>query len=216
MAERLLSPDLLPPRTPTIEVRLRFYDVAFRGTARPDVRAPGAGRFREAVIALPAVANGVDGQVSAFMWSDNIVYQMWAREAFGWPVHLGTIGMSELADLSRTGDHAIEASLVAPDGEARLQVNGLRVADPAEARSDVAWLTPRRVMQRAGLDADERQVLVVRPTPVKRGVHYLGAGDVFLTFPADHVLHDASQVHHASIDADLDFEIVVGDRVDVA
>lgn len=211
---RIVSPDLLPAESVDVEARLRFYTVTFQGVGRPGVDAPGSGQFREAVIAFPAQANGLLGQVSTFMWTDSDPYLLWGREVFGWPLERGDLDMDPIAEFSEAGQRPF-ASVRTTAGEAAMTVSSLRRSSE-RSRPEAPWLTPRRVLQRGGLDGETREVFIVRSTVRTAGRRYSGAGTVRFAFDSGHVLHDAPTESFAAIEADEDFEIVVGDRVELA
>src|SRR5579859_4015169 len=75
LVEGAMSPDLLPPPTPTVRGRLRFYDLEFTA-AEPDPSRPTSathGRIREGAVAFAARVDDaeLEGEVSLFLWTDS-------------------------------------------------------------------------------------------------------------------------------------------------
>jgi hypothetical protein len=211
-----MSPDLLPAPTATARIRLRFYDLVFTvlNPGPSALLAPRQGRFREAVVAFPARAGGIAGEASLYMWTDDDTYMAWAREAFGWPVLRGQIALvgpvwEPLLVEGATGSARVEAT----GGVAAIQDVMVRehIAPPAQ-RS--VWLTPRRVLHRAGLSGETREVFLARPTVRQGGRWHRATGQVSLDFKPPHPLHSITV---ADVDLELvdGLELVVGDDVDV-
>lgn len=213
---RSMSPDLLPEEAETARIRLRFYDLAFTSLGAWHERslAPREGRFREAVVGLPALAQGTAGEVSIFMWADAEPYLTWGREVFGWPVLRGQLDLLgpiwELTpDLGVVG----ECLLRCASGSARL--DDIHLTARAGMGSPAGlWLTPRRILHAAGLAGETRDVLIVRPDVRRAGVRFVGTCRVTFAFEAPHPLAELG-----TVDAELDvadgFELVVGGDVSV-
>ena len=210
-----MSPDLLPAEADAVRARLRFYDLSF-SVLRPNEAqplAPTEGRFRETAVACQARFGAAEGEVSLFLWADSDTYVMWAREAFGWPVLRGRI------DLAGTAWTATE--LTASEGQARLTDSWgsasleASVGDRVEGGSPGArWLTPRRVLNRAGLGGEVRELMAVSPTVRAAGARYGGAGRVSFTFDRRHPLAQFPETE-TELEVVDGFEIVVGDEVDL-
>ena len=95
VAERVLSPslhgrELRERRGAGVPSRVRFYDVTYRCPTGGEQGDRQAG-FAEAVVALHATAEGIDGEVSLFMWTDDDRYRAWGREVFGFPLLRGVL-----------------------------------------------------------------------------------------------------------------------------
>jgi hypothetical protein len=185
---QFLSPDLMPRGDAgEVPARVRFYDVRFHDEHEP---RRSVGRFREAVVAFASSAGSTDGEVSLFMWTDDDTYMLWGREIFGWPLERATVILS--GKLWR--DEPLPASGSAGSSTARCATGelGLRIDEvsPAAAASGPTpiWITPRRVLRRAGLDGDTREVLLVRPEIVDRGRRYEARGSAWITFLPGHPL----------------------------
>ena len=213
--EGIMSPDLWPGHTPTVRARLRFYDIAFKAPAG-SAGSPVEGRFREAVVAFRARAGGLEGEVSLFMWTDSDAYMLWGREVFGWPLIRGRIDLGGSLWDSRTpaSGAAGTAMLSAPGGQATLVVDELGHGQ-ASAPGPACWITPRRVLHRAGLDAETREVLLVRPVVREAGVRYAATGRASLDFDRSHPLHGL-RIDAATYEVVDGFHLVVGADVDLA
>lgn len=214
--EQVLSPSLWPAEAPTVRARLRFYNIAFTALA-DTARAPwlaSEGRFREAVIAFQASAGSLNGEVSLFMWTDSDPYLMWGREVFGWPLLRGRIDLAGPLWESQTllGSRGT-ATLSVPDGSIALAIGDV-TNEVKEKRAPPCWLTPRRVLHRAGLDDETRELLIVRPNVQNPGVHYTASGSVVLEFATTHPLHGLA-VGDADYEVVDGIELVVGSDVDV-
>jgi hypothetical protein len=214
--EAAMSPELRPKHAPAVRIRLRFYELRFQALGRNEGQplAPVEGRFRECAVGFPARFRDIDGEASLFLWTDSDTYLMWAREAFGWPVARGRIALS--------GSIWNSAELAGASGGAKLEdewgsaeIAGATVRDRAGERSPSAlWFTPRRVLRRAGLDNDLRELLVVRPTVRATGARYGGVASVLFDFDESHALAGLDEAQ-AEIELVDGFELVVGDDVDV-
>jgi hypothetical protein len=213
--EGAMSPDLLPQRTPTARIRLRFYDLAFEALGANDGQrlAPREGRFREAVIGFPARFGGLAGESSLFMWTDSDTYLMWAREGFGWPALRGEIelegGFWSAAELEGS---TATARLREPWGAASLL--DVEVGARAEVGTPSGvWLTPRRTLRHDG-SGDDRQLLAVRPVVREAGTRYTATGRVDFDFREPHPLA-ALRAAEAEVEAADGFELLVGADVEV-
>jgi len=212
--EASLSPDLLPDHAPSVRVRLRLYDLAYAALSedRPGVTAPRSGRFREAVFGVPARSGDVVGEVSVFMWADGGDYIAWGREVFGWPVLHGSF---ELDGAFWDGDAARATSARMSSAAGSVALADVRL----DAGNDVGspagvWLTPRRRLERAGLDDDSRDVLVVRPDVRRPGQLSSGTCRVVVDLESTHPFGSLSTIDAEVVGA-AGFEIVVGANVDV-
>jgi len=217
IATKLLSPDLLPDdHGPGVMTRLRFYEVhygAFTETGRDE---GGVGNFREAVVAFAVHSGDIAGEVSSFMWTDDMTYLLWGREVFGWPLIQATI--REDGDLLTVGhiESTLSASVEIPQGTLRLEAT----AQEDDGRPGVGfstWLTPRRTVRwanGAGVEV-QRDLLLVYPRVVSAGRHLRCEGEIRLELSESHPLHVLKSPVAHSIDAAVDFELVVGSNVEV-
>jgi hypothetical protein len=211
-----MSPDLLPAQSSTSRARLRFYDIAYKSLAAPSQSSLGQheGRFREAVVAFLAQADGINGEVSLFMWTDSDAYMMWGREVFGFPLIRGAIDLSgPLWEGPTVSGCSGRARLSIPSSSASLDIDEVQHELPASAATPW-WITPRRILRRAGLDDERREVLMVRPMIRRPGVRYAAAGHVSCEFEMGHPLHGL-EARDADCDVVEGFELVVGSDVEV-
>jgi hypothetical protein len=202
-----LSADLLPrDHRAEVRARIRFYDVRFHTDGRPGT---SSGRFREAVVAFASSAGAADGEVSLFMWTDDDTYMLWGREVFGWPLERATVDLQ--GPLWREGALGGEVSGTStarcPQGELGLRIDDGRPV-PAPQGPGAIWITPRRVLHRAGLDGDTREVLLVRPEVIEPGRRYEARGSAWLSFSSGHPLAGIAV-------AAPTFEVVDGIRIRV-
>jgi hypothetical protein len=209
-----LSPDLLPDPAASVRVRLRFYDLTYTALSedRPGVTAPRTGHFREAVFGVPARSGDVVGEVSVCMWADGSDYIAWGREVFGWPVLPGSF---ELDGDFWGGDagRATAASMTSAAGSVAIADARLDLGDEFGSPAGV-WLTPRRRLERAGVDDDSRDVLVVRPDVRRPGQQSSGTCRVVIDLDPTHPFGSLSMIDAEVVGA-AGFEIVVGANVDV-
>ena len=155
------------------------------------------------------------GEISAYLWSDSHVYTMWAREAFGWPVAAATVDLQGTiwapgayhggTGLARMEDAfgSAELSAIQPS------------AEPTGVGSPGApWLTPRRILRRAGRDPEDREVLLVRPQTREAGARYVGTATAGFNFPDPHPL---SGIENSEAEIELidGIVLVVGADVEV-
>ena len=211
----VMSPDLLPERADSVRTRLRFYDLSFSVLRRNEAQplAPTEGRFREAAVGFQACFGTVEGEVSLFLWADSDTYVMWAREAFGWPVLHGRIDLAGTAwTATELAGTEARAQLTDSWGSASLEAS---VGDRVEGGSPgVPWLTPRRVLNPAGIGGEVRELLAVSPTVRTAGVRYGGTGRVNFAFDHRHPLARFPETE-TELEVVDGFEIVVGDKVEL-
>lgn len=208
---QILSPDLLPRNAqPRVRMRVRFYDVLFTAQGAGQ-REGSTGRFREAVVAFSGSVGSVDGEVSLFMWTDDDTYMMWGREVFGWPLERAQFHFEE--SLWAAGELPGVTCRLQGAARARCRTGelGLEVSEAVPSEQSLpasTWITPRRVLRRAGLDPELREVLLVRPKILQSGQRYEARGNAWLDFRPDHALSGVSGSASA-------FEIVDGFRISV-
>jgi len=215
LLERAISPSLHPPRAAKVRIRLRFYELTAEPLAQPQseqLYLP-VGTFHEAAVGLPTRSGEVSGETSAFLWADSTTYTMWAREAFGFPVIPGRIQLSgqlwtEQNSFERvTGGGSVEDEW----GSASLDATiAGQVTEPGVSAGN--WMSPRRLLHRAGLEPDTHEILLVRPTIRRPGNRYEGSGRVSFRFEPPHPLAGLAGAA-ADIDLVTGFELIVGDNV---
>jgi Acetoacetate decarboxylase (ADC) len=192
--------------------RVRFYDIEFAGQSRsPNVAAQG--RFREAVVALPARVTDRIGEVSAFMWTDSDTYLTWGREAFGWPLRRAVFDLAGgVWDGSTDG------------GTARAAFDGgaitIEVAGEAPAISlppvpgSGTWITPRMIVPSDPSVPGQIEINGVTPRIVTAGVQRSVRVHAQLSLPAGHPLHGLDPaVTRAELRTGC--ELVVGETVEI-
>ena len=216
VVEASLSPDLFPESDPPYRVRLRFYELEWeaQGVNRGQSLAPDRGSFREAAVGFPARAGSLEGDMSVFMWADSDTYLMWAREAFGWPLLRG--------EFEFAGDVWTGLELTGTSGRARVTdewgtaaIVDAQVEAPAEPVSLAAqWVTPRRILRRAGLDGETRELQVVRPEVRRQGAQFSGVATVSFGFRDPHPLSLLDRVE-ATLHVVDGFELLVGGDVEL-
>jgi hypothetical protein len=217
---QLLSPDILPRGSEAkVRMRIRFYDVAFNARDA-GTKGVSSGRFREAVVAFVSSVGSIDGEVSLFMWTDDDSYMAWGREIFGWPLMRaqfdfeGPLWSAEALSGSRA-----DAPRISGVSKASLAAGslGIRIAEGSLSTGGVSaatWITPRRVLRRAGLDPETREVLLVRPEVLEPGQKYEARGEAWLAFQPDHPLA-AIRVERPSFEIIDGFRLKVGAEVSV-
>jgi hypothetical protein len=196
-------------------MRIRFYDLEFRslGGVPPDHVAPNSGSVREAVVAVPAVAGGSDGDATLFMWCDSDPYLLWGREVFGWPLVRGEIRLE--GDLWSPGlSEGAQGSCELSTECGRVAVLGVEVGHALEGGVPVAgWIAPRRRLEIA-TGGEIRDVTITWPRVVEPGVRFAAVGEGRIEFRPPHPLAgmviDRSDIHIADR-----FVLVVGENVDV-
>jgi hypothetical protein len=204
-AQRVLPAELLPPRSPTVKARLRFYDLQFSAASKSSAAfAPSSGRFYEATIGFAAQSGSLVGDASQFMWTDSDTYMSWGREAFGWPITRGAFEFH--GSFWQRGDpEGTSGSCRLLDRAGSLTLLVERVgAQIATQMSQIVWFIPRRTLQWTGVASEARELLVVRPKFQKEPVRYRASGRASIDFDAPHVLHGISA---------MDSEIEVLDEI---
>ena len=211
-----MSPYLRPEYQNEVRIRLRFYELEFQALGRNEAQllAPSEGRFREGAVGFPARVGDTNGEASLFLWTDSDTYLMWAREAFGWPV--------VKAEIELQGPIWSAAELEGTSGGARLRdpwgtaaiVEAHVIQHVGSGSPAGVWLTPRRVLRRAGLDEDARELLVVRPAVRLPGARYRAEGRIAIDFAPGHPLHGLNAAE-AELDVVDGFELIVGGDVEV-
>ena len=94
-ARRQVPPPLEVPANPLC--RARFYELNMDAGYGDELVAlnPEQSQFFEAVIAIECSYQGISGDCSVHMYSDNATYIAWGREVVGWPLKQGKIGMTK-------------------------------------------------------------------------------------------------------------------------
>jgi hypothetical protein len=214
IAQKVLPTELLPPRSPAVRSRLRFYDLEFTSLSGSSTAfAPTSGRFYEATIGFAAQAGSLAGDVSQLMWTDSDTYMSWGREAFGWPL---TRGAFEFAGSlwDRTGPEGTSGSCRLLDRLGSLTLVIERVNERITTQMpQIVWFIPRRRLRWTRIAHEARELLVVRPKFQRMPVRYSANGRASIDFDAPHVLHGVS-VANAEIEILDGIQLEVGGDVE--
>jgi hypothetical protein len=211
---KLLSPSFIPLEgIEGVPARVRFYDVSFEPRdGSPEDKARGAGTFREAVIAFKGSIAQVNGEFSAWMWSDGDVYNAWGREVFGWPMVRAEINIDGgLFDSEGSGQTTF--SLVTKEFSLHLEVNDEPIEELTPGPS-ANWLTPRRILFPGGEEAERRDLHIVRPTVLQPGLLSRHAGKLAQEGGQDTWISTLKPLGEVVVQSSRGFSIAVGDVVD--
>lgn len=192
--------------------RLRFYDIAFEprdGSA--EFKKKMSGRFKEAVIAFKGSFADIDGEFSAFMWTDDDVYMGWGREIFGWPLIRSNIRLngthwgnpSSEGTISRVTSDDFDLSLTIDESPGEEQALG----------QGANWLTPRRFLFLSEDEAERRDLNVVRPTILEVGNFFVHNGEVSCKINPNSIIAGLNPLMKPIIHRHSGFKICVGDNV---
>jgi hypothetical protein len=193
--------------------RLRFYDIKFEprdGSA--DFKREMSGGFKEAVIAFKGRCADIEGEYSAFMWTDDDRYIGWGREIFGWPLIRSEITLegrswgdsSQPNSKCRVKSKDFNLSLLMNDASGQQQ----------ELGKGANWLTPRRVIFPQGNEGERRDLNVVRPTIIDDGKFYVHEGEVSFATKSESILSGLLPLTKSVIHRHVNFKICVGDNVE--
>jgi len=211
---KLLSPSFVPlVGIEGVPTRLRFYDVSFEPQdGSPEAKARGSGTFREAVIAFKGSIAEVNGEFSAWMWSDGDIYNAWGREVFGWPMVRAEINIGgQLFDSQDMGQTTF--SLVTKEFSLHLEVDGESTEELSPGPS-ANWLTPRRVLFPGGQEAERRDLHIVRPTVLQPGLFSQHAGKLSQEGGEGSWISTLKPLGEVVVQSSRGFSICVGDVVD--
>jgi hypothetical protein len=196
--------------------RLRFYDARFEARDADENAhfAPRTGAFREAVVGFPAAVGGLEGDGTMFMWADDEPYTTWGREVYGWPILRGELTLEgSLWDSPLAAGARGSALLTAASGTAA--VTDVELGEQIELSTAGGWwITPRRRLERAGLDGERADVVAARPQIVSPGDAYDARGTVRFELASGHPLHGLSPAVDRVVVVD-GFELIVGGEVEV-
>lgn len=189
VARRVVPSELLPEGAPTVQARLRFYELDFRAVSPSSPIAPTSGHFMEATIGFAAEAAGIRGDISQFMWTDSDAYMAWGREAFGWPLSRGTF---ELGGELWSGANPLGTSgscrLLDRFGSSTLVVNRVRDRIAADL-PEVKWFIARRTLHWTTRATSVPELLLVRPRFEEPPARYAADGRASIDFNPPHPLH---------------------------
>ena len=210
----LLSPTFSPMKVAKgVPTRLRFYDVCYEPRDGDDqFRADGSGTFREAVIAFKGSMAGVEGEYSAFMWTDDDCYMAWGREVFGWPLLRGDIRLiGPLWDGSQSGRTVCQ--LVHPDFNLIIEAEECESVELVDGPPPL-WLTPRRITFPGQYGHVQRDLNIVKPTVIFAGNSKRHTGRVKLEDRNDSFVSKLQPLGNVRIESLEGFRICVGDQVE--
>lgn len=196
-----------------VPTRLRFYQNDFEPRdGDPAFRSQMAGQFREAVIAFKGRIAGVDGEYSAYMWTDSDRYLMWGRENFGWPLlRADTSLVGGLWQAEATGESS-RCRIMAADFTATLEISSDGTEEPVTGPGP-NWLTPRRLLFPGADEPERRDLLVVRPEVIRSGRFTRREGQLRIDAPAGSWPASLAPLGAVEVHALEDFEICVGHDV---
>lgn len=214
MIRSLVSPSFEPLcGDKGVITRLRFYEIDFvprDGDA--NFKEKMRGFFKEAVLAFKGRFGNVDGEYSAFMWTDDDVYIGWGREIFGWPLIREEIVLTGPA-WSDSSTEKTTCSVTSKDFKLSLHVDN----HPGRLESlgkGPNWLTPRRVIFPSGDESDRHDLNIVRPTIIDPGEFFIHTGGVNFSIKQDSIIEGLKPLTDAVIHRHSNFTICVGDNVE--
>ena len=169
-ARRQVTPPLEVPENPLC--RARFYELNMDGGYGDAlaVRNPPQSRFFEAVIAIECSYQGLRGDCSAHMYSDNATYIAWGREVIGWPLKEGNISIT-----SPWKPHQLEAGVeIAGNLERfgeRLMSAKIQLTAPRQtgAVSLPNWFSHKLIPNVEGREPDVNQLILAGPSRMDIG-----------------------------------------------
>jgi len=195
-----------------VPTRVRFYRVDFEPRNGDDkYRQRMGGQFLEAVIAFKGRIAGLDGEFSAYMWTDSDAYLCWGRENFGWPL--------ARAEFELTGEiwgdgpgSASSCKVTRQDFSWTIEVDAAP-ADEVVPGPGPNWLTPRRLLFPGGSEPERRDLLVVRPEMLRGGRLTRRTGKLTLDAPGGSWVSTLMPLGSVEVQVLEDFQICVGDDV---
>lgn len=193
--------------------RLRFYDIKFEprdGSA--EFRSKMSGAFKEAVVAFKGSFADVDGEYSAFMWTDEDTYIGWGREIFGWPLIRSEITLTGKSWDKRSSEKS-HCRVKSQDFDLTLAMDDNSGVEQAIGKGP-NWLTPRRVIFPAGNEPDRHDLNVVRPTILDAGNFYVHQGEVSFGVDRGSIIEGLTPLTKPVVHRHANFKICVGDNVE--
>jgi hypothetical protein len=212
--KKILTPSFIPKVGQSgVITRLRFYDINFspvNSEKFPKERFSGG--FKEAVVAFAGEIDGIKGEYSAFMWTDNLVYFSWGRENFGWPLLLSEIELSGgFWDLSSLGETKGRISAESATWELTCEND---VLETLAVGSGTNWLTPRRILYPQERIFDKSELLIVNPTILKPGTLTSHQGVVNFSATSDSIFAGLQPLGATTIHQHSNFLLSVGQDVE--
>ena len=212
--KKILTPSFIPKVGQNgVITRLRFYDLNFSPVnSEKFSNERYSGRFKEAVVAFAGEIDGIKGEYSAFMWTDNLVYFSWGRENFGWPLMLSEIELSgNFWDSSTLGETKGRISAESATWELTCQNEVLETLDVG---SGTNWLTPRRILYPQQNTFDNRELLVVNPTILEPGTLTSHQGKVNFSAADNSIFAGLQPLGTTTIHQHSNFLLSVGQDVE--
>lgn len=192
--------------------RLRYYDIKFEprdGT--PKFKKKFSGGFKEAVVAFKGSIADVDGEFSAFMWTDDDTYIGWGREIFGWPLIRSEFTLQGKA-WDASSKEQTHCRVQSSDFDLTLTMDDDSAVEQAIGKGP-NWLTPRRVIFPAGDEPDRHDLNVVVPTIIEPGNFYVHRGAVNFDVKSGSIIEGLNPLTTPAIHRHANFKICVGDNV---
>jgi len=193
--------------------RLRYYDIKFEprdGT--PEFKKKFSGSFKEGVVAFKGSIADVDGEFSAFMWTDDDTYIGWGREIFGWPLIRSQFTLRGKA-WDASSKEPTSCRVQSSDFDLTLTMDDDSAVEQAIGKGP-NWLTPRRVIFPAGDEPDRHDLNVVRPTIIDPGNFYVHQGEVNFDIKPGSIISGLKPLTKPVIHRHTKFKICVGDNVE--
>ncbi len=210
----ILSPSFTPKVGKNgVITRLRFYDINYSPVAKEEAQIPGnSGSFKEAVVAFAGEIDGVQGEYSAFMWTDSLVYFSWGRENFGWPLLISEIELSGgFWDASSEDQSRGKITTAGASWELTCENH---VQETISVGSATAWLTPRRTLFSRTETFEKRELLIVRPEIIEPGLLTTHKGQVNFSAAPDSILAGLQPLGDCTIHQHSKFLLSVGEDVE--
>ena len=212
--QKIVSPSFIPtPNKDGVITRIRFYQVNFEPSeGDKQFKEKYSGKFDEAVIAFKGSVAGIEGEYSAFMWTEDDAYMTWGREVFGWPltrskiVHTGIHWGDATSSISTS-------TILGRDFDFKVSVDSSPGVE-APISGGAKWLTPRRILFPFNQEPERRDLLVVSPTIIKPGNFYHHQGAVQFNAQPTSIISGLEPLGDCVIHRHTNFEIQVGDRVE--
>ncbi len=210
----ILSPLFIPKLGKKgVVTRLRFYDINYSPAANKEALIPGnSGSFKEAVVAFAGEMAGVQGEYSAFMWTDSLTYFSWGRENFGWPLLISEIELSGTFWDSSSKDQV--RSSISAEGASWELVSENQVLETLTIGPAANWLTPRRTLFTSTGAFEERDLLIVRPKIIEPGLLTTHKGELRFSASPESIFAGLQPLGSCTVHQHSAFLLSVGDDVE--
>ena len=210
----LLSPSFIPRLGKKgVVTRLRFYDIDYSPASNEEALIPSnSGSFKEAVVAFAGEIAGVQGEYSAFMWTDSLSYFSWGRENFGWPLLISEIELSGAFWDSSSKDQV--RSSICAEGASWELVSENQAQETLTIGSAANWLTPRRSLFTSTGAFEERDLLIVRPKIIEPGLLTAHTGDLRFSVSPESIFAGLQPLGSCTVHQHSRFRLSVGGDVE--